>query len=98
VRKAITATALAAGLIPLAACGTDKPVTGTVVAKDHDPAKRTCAKHRGTGAKRKCVRWRTSGEEWELTVRTADGDEVEVDVARDVYDRYTEGDRYPKGG
>lgn len=72
------------------------PATGTVVSKAHESAERKCAKYTGTGRKRRCAQWKTEPEEWELTIRTADGHEVEVDVDRDTFDQYDEGDHYPK--
>ncbi|CCK27758.1 hypothetical protein BN159_3379 [Streptomyces davaonensis JCM 4913] len=78
--------ALAALTVPLAGCSDSKDVTGTVVDKETD---QECSKSKKK-KKRSCH------TEYELTVRTKNGDRTEVDVDSDDYNACSTGAQYPK--
>ncbi|MEU0603921.1 hypothetical protein ABZ484_37720 [Streptomyces sp. NPDC006393] len=87
IRLALAVTAVAA--LALTGCSDQhKPATGKVIAKDTD---REC-KSKGTGKKKR----RSCHTEYELTVRTSKGDEVEVDVSSSDYNACSEGASYPR--
>ncbi|WP_030182869.1 DUF2500 family protein [Streptomyces sp. NRRL S-813] len=88
IRLALAVTAVAA--LALTGCSDQhKPgPAGKVIAKDTD---REC-KSKGTGKKKK----RSCHTEYELTVRTSKGDEVEVDVSGSDYNSCSEGASYPR--
>lgn len=98
----------AAGLllaVTLTGCGAPSGpgVTGTITAKEYEPAeyknKRTCVKKvNGKCKTYKTKRTKTDDEEWEVTITDSSGVEHEVEVSRDVYDRVREGQQVTKGG
>lgn len=98
--KHVSLVAIAiAATVAVSGCNTssqDKGITsGTVTSKEHDEAKTTCSKWKGSGAKRKCVKWKYEPEEWEIDLK--DGKRTgEVKVDQKTWDAYKVGDRYPR--
>lgn len=101
-RRLLLLAGLTVGTL-VAGCGVpDSNITGTVVSKRYEPAEykteRTCKKKNDAG---KCTQYQTrhvlkEGEEWEIVVRDVNGEDHEIDVSQDVYDKVQVGDRWPE--
>lgn len=88
-RRAAAVAATGALLLALAACDShESGPPGKIVAKDSD---QSC--HSSGSGKR---RHRSCSTDYELTVRTKDGDRVEFDASRSDYDDCYRGSAYPK--
>lgn len=80
-------------------------ITGTVVEKDYDATTymmvRECSYKYSTGPKKgQCAAYKDvkkvrERENWDVTVKDAAGEEHEIDVTRDVYNRTEIGDPWP---
>ncbi|MGW1029361.1 hypothetical protein ACWD4J_37745 [Streptomyces sp. NPDC002577] len=90
IRFALAVTAAATLALGLTGCSDqhDAGPAGKVIAKDTD---REC-KTKGTGKKKR----RSCHTEYELTVRTPKGDEVEFDVSSSDYYKCSQDSSYPK--
>jgi hypothetical protein len=88
IRLALAVTAVAA--LALTGCSDQHKhdPSGKVIAKDTD---REC-KSKGTGKKKR----RSCHTEYELTVRTSKGEEVEFDVSSSDYNACSQGASYPR--
>lgn len=80
---------LAVSLLGLTGCNTtpSAPISGTVIEKDYDKASRYKVKKK----------WKTKSADWDITVREANGEEHEIDVSKQQYDKIRVGDRFTEG-
>jgi hypothetical protein len=92
-----------------AGCGSSGPdgrdVVGVVIGKDYDPTTyktvRTCVRKYTSGSnKGRCADYRTDKkvkeyEDWDVTVRDASGEEYEIDVSEEMFNRVEVGDPWP---
>lgn len=90
IRLALAVTAAATFALGLSGCSEqhDAGPAGEVIAKHTDQE----CKRTGTGKKKR----RSCHTEYDLTVRTPKGDEVEFDVSSSDYDKCFRGSSYPR--